>query len=110
MAVAESMSVAALASGLMAGPEYWYRNNAALPPADELSAMPLAMAAVYCPMLPLSDHRPVPVGSQTTPSRGLSALSFTTASPWPLAPWFLSHRRPRLKVTRLLQCQLSLKK
>src|ERR1700704_5872408 len=110
MAVGESMSVAPVASGWMAGPLYWYRNSAAFPPADELSAMPVAMAAVYCPTLPLSDHWPVPVGSQTMPSRGLSALSFATASPWPLAPWFLSHRRPRLKVTRLFQCQLSLKK
>jgi hypothetical protein len=29
----------------MAGPEYWYWKSAELPPAEELSAMPFAMAA-----------------------------------------------------------------
>src|ERR1700704_4500125 len=100
MAVGESMSVAAVASGLMAGPLYCHWNVAEFPPADDPSAMPVETAAVYCPLLPLSDHRPFPVGSHTTPNRGLNALSFTTASPWPLAPWFLSHLRPRLSVTR----------
>src|SRR6266853_1709459 len=102
MAVAELTSVAAFASGLIAGPAYAHWKVAGCPPTEEPSAIELVIAATYLPKLPLNDHAPSPFGSQTTPTRGLSALSFTTRFPAASTPWFLSQRRPRLKVRCVL--------
>ena len=110
MAVAESTSVAAFGSGLIAAPPYCHWNAAGLPPADELSATPFEMAATYWPTLALNVVTPSPFGSQTRPNRGLKALSLTTGSPAPFTPLFLSQRRPRFSVRWLFARQLSLKK
>ena len=52
--------------------------------------MPLLMPATYFDALPMTDQSPLPFGSQTTPMRGLNALSFATRLPALSAPWFLS--------------------
>ena len=51
-----------------------------LPAADDASAMLLATAVTYFATLPVTDHRPSPVGSNTTPSRGLHASSVMTVA------------------------------
>ena len=83
---------------------------AGFPPADDESAIELLSPLTYFAKLPVIAHSPWPVGSQTTPTRGLKALSSATVLPALSLPWFLSHRRPRLTVTRSVQRQLSLTK
>src|SRR6266550_960643 len=80
-----------------------------LPPAADESATGLEIAATYFATLPVTLHRPVPLGSQMRPSRGLQALSLATTLPDWSAPWFLSKRTPTLAVRRFPTRQLSLR-
>src|SRR5262249_43408791 len=85
-------SDAAVESGLIAGPRYVYCSVAGLPAADDESAIELLMPATYFAKLPVTAHTPFPVGSHTTPRRGLNALSLATTRPALSLPLFLSHR------------------
>ena len=81
-----------------------------MPPAEPVLAMVFDSAETYLAKLPLTDQRSPPVGSHTTPSRGLQALSRATTSPALLTPSFLSNRSPRFAVSLEDTRQLSLKK
>jgi hypothetical protein len=58
---------------------YWI--CAGLPAAEDESAIELFSPATYFAKLPVTAHRPLPVGSHTMPTRGLNALSSATVAP-----------------------------
>src|SRR5687768_13161190 len=89
MATSGSTRLAA-PGGLMSAPPYRNWRVSGLPAADEASAMELATAVTYFETLPVTDHRPSPSGSTTTPRRGLHASSVITVRPAWSAPLFLS--------------------
>src|SRR5438477_1775289 len=101
------MSVAAVGSALIAGPLYAHWNEDAVPADEDESPTLFASAATYFAKLPVTAQSPFPFGSQTTPRRGLHALSFAWRLPMASTPWFLSKRTPRLRVRLLFQRRLS---
>src|SRR5688572_19482832 len=70
--------------------------------------MALFRPAMYLAALALTAQIPPPVGSQTSPSRGLKADVVATVWPAWSTPSFLSKRTPTLAVIRSLTRQLSL--
>src|SRR5438552_2121412 len=68
------------------------------------------IAATYFAKLAVTAQSPLPLGSHTTPRRGLKALSFAVRLPMLSLPLFLSKRRPRLNVSVLLHRRLSFTK
>src|SRR5262245_52379254 len=66
---------------LIEGPRYTNRKVCGLPAADPESAILFEIPDTYFAKLPEIDQAPEPVGSQTTPTRGLRALSLATSRP-----------------------------
>src|SRR5215475_12455319 len=101
------MRFGAVGSGLIPGPLYAHWNAPGNPADDAASAMLFAIPATYFAKLAVTVQLPFPLGSTTTPTRGLHPLSLAVRLPMLSAPWFLSNRNPRLNVRFPFQRRLS---
>src|SRR5215467_2895587 len=104
------MRFGAVGSGLIAAPLYAHWNAPGTPADDAESAMLLLIPATYFAKLAVTVQLPFPLGSRTTPIRGLHPLSLAVRLPMLSTPWFLSYRSNASTDTFLYEQSLSLTK